>query len=63
MIEAMMFIVVLGTSIWAATDAYVLGSKHIFFWVFFCLLFWIIGFPCYLAMRTKIREDNWSERY
>lgn len=60
-----MFLVVVGTALWACVDARTLGVKHGclnkgargFFdmgpgeWFVAILLFWLIAFPVYLAQR------------
>src|SRR5487761_1930575 len=64
---ALMFLVVIGTTIWVGIDASNLGMRHGRLgggfldmgpagWVFACLLFWIIAFPCYLAARSRYKN-------
>ena len=58
-------LIVLGTTIWVGFDAQknqvsTTGSKPyslntgVVVWVGFCLLLWIITFPCYLYRRNKV---------
>ena len=59
--EAVIIIIVLGTSIWVAFDASSIGAGKRSgttgpaAWFVFCLLLWIVGFPVYLASRSKIK--------
>ena len=61
---AILFVIVIGASIWVAVDASNLGVKRGSLgggfadmgptaWFFATLLIWIIGFPLYLATRPK----------
>jgi len=61
---AILFVIVIGTSIWVAVDASNLGVKRGSLgggfadmgptaWFFATLFIWIIGFPLYLATRPK----------
>ena len=60
------FICVIGTSIWVLIDASSIGVKKGmikgFFdmspvgWFFGCLLAWIIAFPSYIAKRSQLKE-------
>ena len=64
--EAIIVLVVLGTSIWVFFDARAIGVKKGMVkgladmgpwgWFIVCLLLWIIGFPAYLAMRGKYKQ-------
>lgn len=66
--EALFFIVVLGTSIWVLVDTKAIGVKKgqlkgvadlgPWGWFFVCLLLWIIGFPFYLAKRGELIRIN-----
>ena len=66
--EALIFIVVLGTSIWILVDTKTIGVKKgqikgvadlgPWGWFFVCLLLWIIGFPFYLAKRGELKRIN-----
>lgn len=60
----MIWLVVLGTSIWVAIDAEQLGIKRgqlggglidmgRWEWFWLCLLLWIVGFPLYLVKRSE----------
>jgi hypothetical protein len=59
-------IVVLGSTIWVASDASNLGARKgatgggfldmgPVAWFFACLLLWIIAFPCYLIHRPRLK--------
>jgi hypothetical protein len=63
-ISIIFWLVVLATSIWVAIDSSGLGARAGILgggfsdmgpggWFFACLLFWIVGFPMYLATRSK----------
>jgi hypothetical protein len=62
------FLVVIGTSIWVLVDAKSIGVKKGQIkgmgnmgpggWFFVCLLLWIIGFPFYLAKRNEFKLAN-----
>ena len=66
--EAIIFLVVIGTSIWVLIDAKSIGVKKGQIegmgnmgpggWFFVCLLLWIIGFPFYLAKRNEFKKAN-----
>lgn len=66
--DALILIVVLGTSIWVAVDAATIGVKSGQIkglgnmgpagWFFACLLIWIVGFPFYLAKRPEFKRIN-----
>ena len=68
---AIMFLVVIATSIWVLIDAKSIGVKKGQIagmgnmgpvgWFFVCLLFWIIGFPFYLAKRNEFKKANYSQ--
>jgi len=61
----LVFLVVIGTSIWVAIDASHIGARKGLIkdlatmgpagWFVCCLLIWIIGFPVYLAKRSEIK--------
>jgi hypothetical protein len=62
---AVIWLVIIGTSIWVAIDASNIGARRGLIrglgnmgpagWFFCCLLLWIIGFPVYLAKRSEIK--------
>lgn len=62
---AVIWLVIIGTSIWVAIDASNIGARRGLIkglgnmgpagWFFSCLLLWIIGFPVYLAKRSAIK--------
>lgn len=62
------WIVVIATSLWVLVDAKTIGVRKGqitgFFnmgpwgWFFVCLLFWIVGFPFYLAKRGEYKRLN-----
>jgi hypothetical protein len=58
---AVIILIVLGTTIWVAFDASSIGAGKRSgttgpaAWFLFCLLLWIVGFPVYLANRSKIK--------
>ena len=64
----LILIIVVGTSIWVVVDANAIGVKKGQLkgvadmgpsgWFFVCLLFWIIGFPFYLAKRGELKRIN-----
>lgn len=64
--EGLIWLVVLGTSIWMAFDASKIGydKKDVsgiagmgpVGWFFAGLLLWIVAFPLYLASRNKLKE-------
>lgn len=66
--EALILIIVVGTSIWVAIDASTIGVKKGQIkgvadmgpagWFFGCLLLWIVGFPYYLAKRGEFKRIN-----
>ena len=66
--DALVFIVVIGTSIWVLVDAKTIGVKKgqlkgladlgPWGWFFVCLLLWIVGFPFYLAKRPELKKIN-----
>jgi hypothetical protein len=63
--EAVVLLVVIGTSIWVAIDASNIGARKGLVkgianmgpasWFLCCLLLWIITFPVYLAKRSEIK--------
>jgi len=66
--DAIIGLIVLGTSIWVLVDAKTIGIKKgqikgmgnmgPWAWFFVCLLLWIIGFPFYLAKRAEFKRVN-----
>ena len=68
MMGTLIFIVVIGTSIWVLFDAKAIGIKKGQIkglanmgpvgWFFTCLLLWIIAFPIYLAKRAEFKKIN-----
>jgi hypothetical protein len=68
MMEAILLLIVVGTSIWVVSDAKSIGVKKgqvkgildmgPWGWFFVCLFLWIVGFPAYLAMRGKYKAAN-----
>ena len=62
---AVIWLVIIGTSIWLAVDSSNIGARKGLVkgsgnmgpagWFFCCLLIWIIGFPVYLAKRSEIK--------
>jgi hypothetical protein len=64
----LMFVVVIGTSIWVYVDAKNMGVKKGQLkgvcdmgpggWFIACLLLWIAGFPMYLANRSELQRIN-----
>jgi hypothetical protein len=72
--EAVMWLVVVGTSIWVAVDAANLGARSgvlgggffdmgVAGWLACCLLFWIVGFPAYLVTRSRYAEHKKATMY
>ena len=60
---ALIWIIVIGTSIWVLIDAKTIGVKNgedmgPWGWFFVCLLLWIVGFPFYLAKRRAWKRIN-----
>ena len=65
--EAILLLIVI-TSIWVVSDAKSIGVKKgqvkgildmgPWGWFFVCLFLWIVGFPAYLAMRSKYKAAN-----
>lgn len=65
---AIIFLVVIATSIWVLVDAKSIGVKKgqiegmgnmgAGSWFLVCLLFWILGFPFYLAKRNEFKLAN-----
>jgi hypothetical protein len=61
----LIWLVVIGSSIWVAADASSIGARKglvpgffnmgVAGWFFACLLLWIVAFPGYLATRNKIK--------
>jgi hypothetical protein len=68
MLDALIWIVVIASSIWVLVDARSIGVQKGQIrgianmgpvgWFFFCMLLWIIGFPMYLAKRPEYRRVN-----
>jgi len=66
--DTIIWIVILGTSIWVLIDAKTIGVKKgqiqgmgnmgAWAWFFVCLLLWIVGFPFYLAKRGEFKRVN-----
>lgn len=66
--EALIFLIVIGTAIWVFTDAKAIGVKKGqikgFFdfspagWLIACLILWIVAFPVYLAKRGEFKRIN-----
>ena len=66
--ESIIFLLIIGTSIWVLFDAKSIGVKKgqikglanigPWGWFFGCLLLWIVGFPLYLANRNKFKSIN-----
>jgi len=66
--EGIIFLIVIGTSIWVVVDAKTIGVKKgqikgmgdmgPWTWFFACLLFWIVCFPFYLAKRGEFKRVN-----
>ena len=66
--ESIIFLFIIGTSIWVLFDAKSIGVKKgqikgvanigPWGWFFSCLLLWIVGFPLYLANRNKFKNIN-----
>jgi len=64
----LILLIVVGTSIWVAIDASIIGVKNGQLkglagmgpagWFFACLLLWIVGFPLYLAKRGELKRIN-----
>ena len=62
--EYLLFVVVIGSSIWVVADANSIGVRKGkgFFdmgpwgWFFACLLLWIVAFPVYLAKRSEYKR-------
>jgi hypothetical protein len=67
---SLVFMIVLGTSIWVLIDAKSLGfgqrqlyrggraDEGPWFWFFGCLLLWIVVFPWYLVKRGRYRSST-----
>lgn len=61
-----LWIIIIGTSIWAGFDAHTLGMKRDkekgvygpLFWFFGSLLLWIVMFPAYIAKRAQFKRLN-----
>jgi len=66
--DSLMFLVVIGTSLWVLVDAKTIGVRKgqirgagdmgPWGWFFVCLLLWIVGFPFYLAKRGEYKKVN-----
>lgn len=66
--ENVIWLIVVGTSIWVLADARSIGVKKgqingigdmgPWAWFFACLLLWIIAFPIYLAKRAEFKRIN-----
>lgn len=68
LVEQLVLLLVLGTSIWVLIDAKTIGVKKgqikgmsdlgPWGWFSVCLLLWIVGFPFYLAKRGEYKRIN-----
>jgi len=66
--DAIMLLVVIGTSVWVLIDSKKIGVKKGQLkgianmgpggWFIVCLLLWIVGFPYYLVKRGEYRRIN-----
>jgi choline-glycine betaine transporter len=66
--QAIVWLIVIITSIWVLIDAKKIGVKKgqikgladigPWGWFFVCLLLWIIGFPLYLLKRGELKRIN-----
>lgn len=66
--QKLIFILVIGTSVWVLFDAKTIGVRKgqlkgladlgPWGWFFGCLLLWILGFPLYLAKRPELKRIN-----
>ena len=64
----LLFLVVIGSSIWVVADAKSIGIRKgqikgfsdlgPWGWFFACLLLWIVGFPLYLVQRSEYKRIN-----
>jgi len=62
------YLLVIGSSIWVVVDAKSIGVKRgqikgianmgPWGWFVACLLFWILGFPLYLSKRSEFKRIN-----
>ena len=62
-IQIAVILVVIGSSLWVLNDSARIGVRRGLIkgncdygpggWFAICLLFWIVGFPCYLNMRQR----------
>jgi len=67
-VDGLIWLIVLGTSIWVLVDAKSIGVKKgqikgvgnmgPWAWFFVCLLLWVIGFPFYLVKRGEFKRVN-----
>jgi hypothetical protein len=67
-LSAMIYLLVIGTSLWVLFDANSIGVKKGQIkgmgdmgpagWFIVCLLLWIVGFPLYLAKRGEFKRVN-----
>jgi hypothetical protein len=67
-VDAIVLLIVIGTSIWVLFDASSIGVKKGQVkglcdmdptgWFVVCLLLWIVGFPAYLAKRAEFKRIN-----
>lgn len=51
---ALLFLVVIGTSIWVLVDASNREGGNALFWFIGCLALWILFFPWYVAQRQRM---------
>jgi hypothetical protein len=66
--EGIIYLIVIGTSIWVVVDAKTIGVKKgqikgmgnmgPWAWFIVCLFLWIVGFPFYLAKRGEFKRVN-----
>lgn len=66
--QDLLWILIVATSIWVLVDAKTIGVKKgqiqgvgnmgPWGWFFVCLLLWIVGFPFYLAKRPEYKRVN-----
>lgn len=57
-IAGLIFLAVVGTSIWVYFDAKSIGAYRPCFLAFGCLAIWIVVFPMYVSSRQKIIQRN-----
>jgi hypothetical protein len=70
-VSGILYLVVIGTTIWVGVDAHNLGVRRgrlggggldmsVTSWVVCCLLLWIVAFPCYFIARGRYVALNQS---